>query len=154
MSIDRLVPVLVGFCTRLTKIAEARRIVFASGLDLSFSQLCTLFILDTSDHEPSLHELADQLGLSVAAAGRAVDAMVREGLLARREDEHDRRVKRISLAGPGEQLLLRLTEAHTEGLRAFAERLTERERQSLHDALAPILAQPELQHPNTAKESR
>jgi len=153
VSVDQLTPVLVEFCTRFTKIAEARRIVLASGLDLSFSQLCILFILDTSDHEPSLHELAEQLGLSVAAAGRAVDAMVREGLLARREDEHDRRVKRISLVEPGVELLQRLTEAHTEGLRAFAQLLTERERRDLHDALAPILARPEL-NTNTAKESR
>jgi DNA-binding MarR family transcriptional regulator len=145
--------VLAEFFMRLTRVGEARRMVVAAGLDLSFSQLCILFILGTSDHEPSLHELAEQLGLSVAAAGRAVDGLVREDILTRREDEHDRRVKRVGLAEAGEQLLLRLTEAHTEGLRAFAQLLSERERRDLHDALAPILARPEL-HPDTTKESR
>ncbi|HEU5472419.1 MAG TPA: MarR family transcriptional regulator [Actinophytocola sp.] len=150
MSVDQLTGVLAEFFTLLTKAGEARRFVLAAGLDLSFSQLCILFILDTGDHEPSLHELAERLGLSVAAAGRAVDGLVRAGLVARREDEHDRRVKRASLAEPGRQLLLRLSEAHQEGLRAFAVLLTERERRKLHDALAPILARPELH----AKESR
>lgn len=150
MSVDQLTGVLSEFFTLLTKAGEAHRFVAAAGLDLSFSQLCILFILDTSDHEPSLHELAERQGLSVAAAGRAVDGLVREGMVIRREDEHDRRVKRVSLAEPGTQLLLRLSEANKEGLRAFAVLLTERERRRLHDALAPILARPELH----AKESR
>ena len=144
VSADALAGVLADLATHLKKLGEASAIQVAAELDLSFSQICTMFILDTSDHEPAVHELAERLGLSMAATGRAVDALVREGLVARREDEHDRRVKRVSLLPPGAALIGRLTEAHQEPLRLFAERLTERERTDLFNVLAPILARPEF----------
>jgi DNA-binding MarR family transcriptional regulator len=151
VSVEALTEVLVDFVTHLKKLGEAGSMQLAIGLDLSFSQLCTLFFLDTSDHALAVHELAERLGLSVAAAGRAIDGLVREGLVVRKEDEHDRRVKRVSMAEPGEKLLLRLTEAHRQGLRAFAELLTAKERDNLFNALAPILARPEL-HTHKVKE--
>ena len=152
VSVEALTGALADFVTHLKKIGEAHGIQLAAGLDMSFSQLCILFILDTSDHEPALHELAERLGLSMAATGRAVDVLVREGLVSRREDEHDRRVKRIVIAEPGEQLILKLTEAHKEGLRAFAALLTDEERENLFNALAPILARPEF-HTHKKKEA-
>ena len=145
VSVEALAGVLTDFVTHLKKIGEGRAIQLAAGMDMSFSQLCMLFILDDSDHDLALHELAERLGLSVAATGRAVEVLARDGMVTRREDEHDRRVKRISLAEPGTKLLLNLAEAHQEGLRAFAALLTEQERQNLFNALAPILARPELQ---------
>jgi DNA-binding MarR family transcriptional regulator len=146
VSVDDLTGVLGDFVTHLKKIGEGRSIQLAAGLDLSFSQLCTLFIVDDSEHALAVHELAERLGLSVAAAGRAVDALVREGLVDRREDDHDRRIKRVSLSEPGKALLWKLTEAHQEALRAFAELLTDTERDNLFHALEPILARPEVQH--------
>ena len=148
MSVEDLADVLTGLVTRLKKVGEAQMLQHAAGLDLSFSQLCILFILDQSDQAPAVHDLAERLGLSDAATGRAVDALVREGLVSRREDEHDRRVKRVRLSDPGDKLLLRLTEAHKEGMRAFATQLTDQERDNLFAALAPIVARPE---PNTDK---
>ena len=145
VSVDALTGVLVDLATHLKRLGDAGSMQLAAGMDLSFSQLCTLFILDSSDHEPALHELAERLGLSVAATGRAVDALVRTGMVVRREDEHDRRVKRISLAEEGTRLIARLTKAHEESMRLFSELLTERERTDLFNALAPILARPEFQ---------
>jgi DNA-binding MarR family transcriptional regulator len=66
-------------------------------------------------------------------------------MVVRREDKHDRRVKRISLADAGNALIERLSKAQQEPLRAFAELLTDRERTDLYHALAPILARPEFQ---------
>jgi DNA-binding MarR family transcriptional regulator len=146
VSVEALTSVLADLVAHLKRLGQAPAIQEAVGLDMPFSQLCALFILDSSDHAPSVHELADRLGLSVAAAGRAVDALVRAGLVERREDEHDRRVKRITLAEPGNRLIARLTAAQTEGLRVFAGLLTDQERANLHAALTPILARPELQN--------
>jgi DNA-binding MarR family transcriptional regulator len=146
VSVERLTGVLGEFVGHLKKLGESRSIQLAVGLDLSFSQLCALFIIDDSDHDLAVHELAERLGLSVAAAGRAVDALVREGLVGRREDEHDRRIKRVSLSERGEALLAKLTEVHQEALRAFAELLTDTERDNLFQALAPILARPDFHH--------
>ena len=144
VSVDALTGVLADFVTHLKKIGEGHAIQLAAGMDLSFSQLCMLFIVDESDHDLALHELAERLGLSMAATGRAVDALVRAGMVTRREDEHDRRVKRVGLSEPGRKLLLKLSEAHRESLRAFAGLLTDEERENLFTALAPILARPEF----------
>ena len=152
VSIEALAGLLTDFVTHLKKIGEGRVIQVAAGMDMSFSQLCMLFILDESDHDPALHELAERLGLSVAATGRAVDALAKEGMVTRREDEHDRRVKRVRLSEAGTQLLLSLAEAHQEGLREFAGLLTDKERVHLFNALAPILARPEL-HTHKVKET-
>jgi DNA-binding MarR family transcriptional regulator len=152
VSADALTGVLIDLTTRLKRLGEAGSMQLAAGLDLPFSHLCTLFILDNSDHELAVHELAERLGLSVAATGRAVDSLVRAGMVVRREDEHDRRVKRISLAAPGTALIERLSKAQQEPLRAFAELLTDRERTDLYNALAPILARPEFQSHKEEKE--
>src|SRR5262245_12783371 len=127
VSVDALTSVLSDFVTHLKKVGEGHAIQLAAGMDLSFSQLCMLFILDEAEQDPALHELGARLGLSVAATGRAVDALVREGMVTRREDEHDRRVKRVSLSDQGRKLLLKLAEAHQESLRAFAALLTDEE---------------------------
>lgn len=145
VSVDALTGVLADFVNHLKKNVEAQSIQLAASLDMSFSQVCSLFIMDASDHELALHELAERIGLSLAATGRAVDVLVREGLVTRHEDVHDRRVKRVSVTEAGRELLGKVTEVHTEGLRSFAELLTDTERQNLFNALAPILARPELQ---------
>jgi DNA-binding MarR family transcriptional regulator len=145
VSADALTGALTHLATHLKRLGDAGSMQLAAGLDLPFSHLCTLFILDSSDHELAVHELAERLGLSVAATGRAVDSLVRSGMVVRREDAHDRRVKRISLADAGNALIERLSKAQQEPLRAFAELLTDKERTDLYNALAPILARPEFQ---------
>lgn len=144
VSIEALAGVLTDFVTHLKKIGEGRAMQLAAGLDMSFSQLCMLFILDGSDHDLAVHELAERLNLSVAATGRAVDVLVKQNLVSRHEDEHDRRVKRVHIEEGGARLILKLAEAHQEGLREFASLLTDQERGNLYNALAPILARPEL----------
>ena len=117
---------------------EALRL--ASELDLSMTQLRSLFVLDASgDEELAVHELATNLGLSMAATGRAVDHLVRAALVTRREDEHDRRVKRIAITADGRTLLRRFTEAKRSKLREFTAGLSDDERLALSRAIGPIL---------------
>ncbi len=142
---ESLTELLADFVTRMKVVGEAGSIQLAAGLDLSLTQVCSLFVLEISDHALAVHELAEQLGLSVAATGRAVDTLAKEGLVARREDEHDRRVKRLTLTEPGEALLRRLTEAHRDGLQRFVALLTDEERQNLSAVLVPILARLQLE---------
>ena len=52
---------------------------------VSVSQICLLFILDMSDTDPAVHELAERLKLSVAATGRAVDGLVKTGMVTRND---------------------------------------------------------------------
>jgi DNA-binding MarR family transcriptional regulator len=111
----------------------------AADLDLSLAQLQGLCALRVADRPLALHELVEFMDLSVGATSRAVDGVVRTGLVTRREDELDRRVKRIALTEAGEAVLERLNEARRVGLQAFAESLTEDERGQLSEALAPVL---------------
>jgi DNA-binding MarR family transcriptional regulator len=101
-------------------------------------------VLDRSDEPLALHELAERMGLSVAATGRAVDVLVRGGLLARQEDAVDRRVKRISITEPGRDAVNRLVAARRAGMAGFVATLPEEQRESLSAALAPILERPEI----------
>ncbi|HEY2637073.1 MAG TPA: MarR family transcriptional regulator, partial [Solirubrobacteraceae bacterium] len=75
----------------------------------------------------------------VGATSRAVDALYRDGLVSRREDEADRRVKRIALTSAGDAVLDRLGAARRDALTRFASRLTGDERDGLARALAPVL---------------
>ena len=66
-------------------------------VDLSFSSSRPCWCCPRSTESLPIHEIADSLRLSVGAAGRNIDRLVREGLVDRQEDSADRRIKRISL---------------------------------------------------------
>jgi DNA-binding MarR family transcriptional regulator len=92
------------------------------GDELSMTQLATLYVLDAG--EPvSLGGLADRIGRSVSATSRLVDALVRRGLVERREHPFDRRVRRIALADDGDALLRRLERTRAEAQLEVMNRL-------------------------------
>jgi DNA-binding MarR family transcriptional regulator len=130
----------MGCLARLKKGGEAHILGVARGLDLSFSQVRALFVLFDSQEDLAVHELAGLLGLSMATAGRAVQGLARAGLVTRREDDHDRRVKRVRLSEHGRRFVGSLAQAHREAVRECLESLSEHEREQLSQALAPLLA--------------
>jgi DNA-binding MarR family transcriptional regulator len=73
--------------------------------DLSLTQMKTMHALADCGAEVSVKELADRLGLSLPGASRTVDALLRRGWLERREDEHDRRMKRVGITPAGRELV-------------------------------------------------
>jgi DNA-binding MarR family transcriptional regulator len=143
-AVEQLTDELFAFLTYLVKSAESDVFRVAAELDLALSHLRALFILGHSDHELALSELAQAVGLSVAATGRAVDVLVRHDLVARREDGVDRRIKRIALTAAGRDKLNRLAAARRGGLEQFVTTLSDDERQRFAHALAPILARPDV----------
>ena len=139
VSTDALTEELLTFLGVVLKCTQSGVLQVAVELELTLSQLRALFLLQQADHDPALTELAPAVGLSVPATGRVVDALARLGLVARREDEADRRIKRLSLTARGHETLERLADARREGLRAFAEGLGDDERERLSAVLRPIL---------------
>jgi DNA-binding MarR family transcriptional regulator len=109
-------------------------------LELSMTQLKILHILDGSGKELTPSELAQFIGLSPAATGRAVDVMARAGLVSRREDDVDRRVKRLALTPDGLAAVTKITEARITGLTRIVEDLDPDQRAALSAALAPLIA--------------
>jgi DNA-binding MarR family transcriptional regulator len=106
-------------------------------IDLSFTQFKALAHADHG--EPTVKELAEQLGLSLPGCSRAVDHLVRRGLLDRREDTADRRMKRVSVTPAGRDALRALDDARRSALEAFAQGIEPAQRERLLTALTPIL---------------
>lgn len=107
--------------------------------DLTFTQLKALMVLRGAPQPLSVNELADRLSLSIAAAGRCADRLVQEGIVDRREDDQDRRVKRLSLTDFGHETVDRLQKGKEEAVRALTRQLPAELRAGLVDGLTPIL---------------
>nr|WP_233160354.1 MarR family transcriptional regulator [Actinophytocola xanthii] len=148
-SVESVTDDVVSFLSRLKQSGEAHILGVAAGLDLSFSQLRALFVLADCQEELAVNELAERLALSMATAGRAVQALARAEMVTRREDDQDRRVKRVRLSERGRALVAGLDRAHREAVRDCVRSLTEHERARLSAALAPLLAQGDTPTPTT-----
>lgn len=141
---EQLTELLCALGAYLVKSSRGEMFQTIAELDLSMSQVRMLLVVDGTPRDPALHELAAELQLSLAATGRAADALVRAGLIGRYEDRDDRRVKRINLTDAGQSLVERFSATRREGLRGFAETLTDTERERLIAALQPIMIRPEF----------
>ena len=106
-------------------------------LDLTLTQVKALCAL--SHAELTVKELAQQLGLSLPGASRAVDALVDRALIGRREDSTDRRMKRLRCTDAGHVALKRLDEARLAGIEQFTATLPPAQVRRLSGALRPVL---------------
>ncbi|MEA2272602.1 MAG: hypothetical protein QOI98_1310 [Solirubrobacteraceae bacterium] len=113
-------------------------------LDLTLTQLKALHVLDLVTGEASVKDLGEALGLSLPAASRTVDGLLRRGYLERREDELDRRVKRLTLTPAGRDAVERLNRARLAGLEGFASTLSDDQRSRLGGAIASLLEREEI----------
>jgi DNA-binding MarR family transcriptional regulator len=112
-------------------------------LELSLSQLKLLMVLEREGEQP-LKDLAEHLHLSLPAASRAVDGLHKRDMVVRREDDADRRQKRIAITAPGSEVVARMSAARLAGIEGFIETLTTQEQEDLAKALAPIVARDEV----------
>jgi DNA-binding MarR family transcriptional regulator len=113
--------------------------------ELSMSQMKALHVL-TAEETPelSLKTLADALGLSLPAVSRAVEGLVRRGLVTRVENADDRRMKTVRVTDAGRELLNHLVELRFAGIGEFVDTLAPEERANLATALAPIVAREDV----------
>lgn len=147
-SPDRLFDVLNDLFTQVMGSGESESIDALVELDLSLSQVRMLFLLSEHDGPLPINEVADRLRLSVAATGRSVDQLVRMGLVSRKEDVRDRRIKRVSLSEAGVKVAHHHIECKRDQLRRFAWQVPEADRIRLIEALQPILAGRSRREPN------
>ncbi len=83
-DMDPLVVALIMAILPVFKDSQTEVMAATAEFDLTLSQLRMLFVLDKARADLAVNEVADQVALSMAAAGRAVDGLVRSGLLSRR----------------------------------------------------------------------
>jgi DNA-binding MarR family transcriptional regulator len=140
---DAALELLVRF-TRLVMTTMSRDYLQAiDDLGLSFSQVKAMHHLSIEITEPTLKQLGDELGLSLPAVSRAVEGLVKRGLVTRTEDSADRRSKRIAATPHGRKLVGELTALRVASLEKLTESLEPAERQALEDALRPLVERAE-----------
>jgi DNA-binding MarR family transcriptional regulator len=133
-----LAEALAQLWKRVVERGENAAFALIAELGLSFTQVKTLHALRTSAAPLSVGELAEQLGISPPTTSRTVECLLRKGWLERREDEHDRRMKRVTLTDEGERIAGAIADARMQGLEAFAASLTDEQRARLAAALEEI----------------
>lgn len=143
--------VLGDFLRRLACLDRSRSLDDLAELDLSISQARALMMTARCQAPVALHQIADELDLSLPATGRSVDRLVSEGLVLREEDSEDRRVRLVSLTDRGRAVVSQHLDQRRRTVREFTRRLTVSERDHLYRALEPILAGDSLS--STCKES-
>jgi len=113
-------------------------------LELSLSQIKLLQHFDDEPRELSLKQAAEVVHVSMPAASRMVDDLVRRGFAQRREDDDDRRMKRVCLTDNGRAAIRRLNAARLSGLEQFVNDLKDPERQSLARALEQLIRRDDI----------
>ena len=113
-------------------------------LELSLTQIKLLHHLDQSASAISLKQGAEAVRVSLPAASRLVDDLVNRGLVERREDVEDRRMKRVQLTDRGREAIARLNAARLTGVENFVAGLSAPERRSLAALLARLLTREEI----------
>jgi DNA-binding MarR family transcriptional regulator len=113
-------------------------------IDLSLTQIKLLHHLEGSERELTLKEAAELVHVSLPAASRMVDELVRRGFVERREDQIDRRMKRVTVTDAGRAVIRRLNAARLAGLEQFSASMTDAERDALAPALTELLNRPDI----------
>jgi DNA-binding MarR family transcriptional regulator len=135
---------MYALVAHLHKHCNADLFEAVGALELSLTQIKLLHHLDEAVHELTLKEGAELVHISLPAASRMVDDLVRRGLVERHEDVEDRRMKRVSITRDGRAVIDRLIAARLSGMEQFVEGLSAGERRTLGEALSKLLARPEV----------
>ena len=103
--------------------------------DYSLPQLATLLLLD-EEGELSIKQVSEILGRSVSATSRLLDQLVERGMVSRREDDLDRRSKRIAITEKGRTLIATLEQRRADAQIAVMEYFSAEEQAEINRAMA------------------
>lgn len=132
------------FAWSVREVLERVVLQEVAGDKLTFSQLKLLYLVEHTNEHTTIGDAAAFLGISNAAASKAVDKLVRRRLLRRAEIQADRRSSQLSLTEISRKLLEAYETARNErAARAFAQFSPEELQQSseLLDRLAGAIVQ-------------
>lgn len=135
---------LYALITYLHKSCQADVFEAVGALELTMTQIKVLHHLDQHDRSLTVKEAAEVVSLSLPAASRAIDDLVRRGFAQRQEDLADRRMKQVSITDQGRAAIRRLNAARLRGLEEFVETLSSQQRTRLSSALAKLLERPDI----------
>ncbi|MFC4536393.1 MarR family winged helix-turn-helix transcriptional regulator [Sphaerisporangium dianthi] len=108
-------------------------------LNLTMQQLKVTLIL-AGRGSASGQELAATLGAGLGTVTGIVDRLVAQGLVTRREDPSDRRIRRVELTDAGRRMTEELIDAGLSGYRRLLDRLDTATLRSLDDVMTKLRA--------------
>jgi DNA-binding MarR family transcriptional regulator len=133
------------FCSSVNELLE-RTLSEASGEQLAMSQVKLMLLISRPEERFKVTDVAEFLGVTNAAASRAIDRLVQRGLVQRTISETDRRAVDLALTPEAETLLEEFTEVRNrELLRLLGQHPDDKlERAAeLLDELSVLLLDPE-----------
>jgi DNA-binding MarR family transcriptional regulator len=107
-------------------------------LDLNMTQIKSLHALADCGCEISVKDMGERMGMSLPTTSRTVDSLLKRGYLERREDEHDRRVKRVGITAAGRDAVERIDTVRLISLADYTATLSPEQRSALFAALASL----------------
>lgn len=144
MATNELGGDLYALITYLHKSCQADVFEAVGALELTITQIKVLHHLDQHERSLTVKEAAEVASLSLPAASRAIDDLVRRGFAQRQEDLADRRMKQVSITEQGRAASRRLNAARLRGLEEFVETLSSQQRTRLSGAIAKLLERPDI----------
>lgn len=115
-------------------VAVAARSLAQVADEVTLTQYRSLVVL-ASRGPQSVAALADELAVTPSTASRLCDRLVRKRLVARREDDRDRRAVRLALTSEGRTLVDAVTERRRTEIAALLEAIPETAQRSMVKAL-------------------
>ncbi len=146
-STDLLVTALRKWNGVLMHRSMANFISYTKGRNLSMTQVGALF---TIRHKGSagVSDLADELGITSAAASQMLERMVQQELITRTEDPGDRRLKQIVLTDKGRQVVQESIDAREGWLDQLAAIMSADEKKQVTAALDLLVEKASLMDNN------
>ncbi|WP_327581972.1 MarR family transcriptional regulator [Nonomuraea sp. NBC_00507] len=117
--------------------AQQRSSLFDS--NLTMRQFRVIMLL-SAEGSASGQELAAGLGVGLGTVTGIVDRLIAQGLVSRREDPHDRRVRRVELTTAGASLIADINDTGAGQLRRIIEHLDTETLRNLDQATRAIRA--------------
>lgn len=117
--------------------AHLSRRIEAHGLSLgAFNVL--MILSRNADEGCPMHELGELLLVSRANVTGLVDCLARRGLVARKQDEKDRRVRLVRLTKAGEKMLETILPGHYARVREMLRSVNDKEKEQLSKLLVKL----------------
>ncbi len=113
-------------------------ILYMKANDLSMTQVGALFQINRG--RSNVSDLAEGLGITIAAASQMLERLVQQNLVLRSEDPQDRRVKQFVLTDKGRRIIQESVEARQGWLEDFVSLLSEREKEQIAAAVKIMTA--------------
>lgn len=126
--IEQLMGASHVFCSAVNRLLE-RTLAEVSDGQLALSQLKLLLLIARPGHRLKVSDVAEVLGVTNAAASRAIERLVQRDLVARTTSREDRRAVDLALTPRSRELMVRFEEARNRELELLFEAVPEQELQ-------------------------